>query len=206
MNNEYYSGRDFEKDLVGAIDTKNPAYAARLKQLQALAVNRGWQPNQADALPFEDAMKLTKEFQPWPDSEDPQKAFAKDLRLAVADALKLNNEQDLSRLKFYTAVDGSLDAHHIDFFVILASTAGREEYVAFDITKNPEKDRPVGTDMILVRDIPDPSDPDYNEKEYLAKIDEIAKQTKEVFLSKMTEREIKKRQYKRRPLQPEAQV
>ena len=75
-------------------------------------------------------------------------------------------EEDLEKLKFFTAVDGPLDLHHIDFFFTWQPQKnGPEALVTFDITKNPNKDEPLGrTDVLISDNIPDP---DENEKEYL---------------------------------------
>lgn len=99
-------GTEFEWDIFGAVDTKNPEYQKELKKVV--------KPN--GFVFFRDALKLVKKFQPG-DPRNPERAFARDLRIEIIDQLGLTEEKDMDRIKFYTAIGTPLDKwHSIDGF------------------------------------------------------------------------------------------
>jgi len=184
-----YSGKEYEFDLLGKLDTENPAFRAELKKLQEAAVNRGYHPKQADSLPFREAVALSKKFQP-SDPTNPVREFAKELRLALADKLGLESDEQLDKLKIFTTLGGPLDAHGVDGFVSFICAVGnggeREFLVSFDVTKNPNKDEaPKAAELLIGGDIPDPGDENYKEEEYLKIIDGYAGKMSEILQGKM---------------------
>lgn len=188
-----YTGKEYEYDLLGTLDTESPLFQAELKKLQEAAISRGFHPRQADSLPYKAAVELTKKFQP-SDPTNPQKAFAKELRLALADKLGLESDEQLDKLKIFTSLRGPLDAHGIDGFISFLCPAGKdgeqEVMVSFDVTKNPNKDEVrKAADMLIGGDIPDPSDEGYKEKDYLEIIDRYAGEMAEIIQQKRQQRE-----------------
>lgn len=188
LSQNRYSGKEYEFDLVGEIKIDDPAYKQELAKLQEAVRARGYQPKRSDSLPFREAVELTKKFQPG-DPTNPQKDFAREIRLALAEKLGLENDQEMNRLKFYTSVGSPLDAHGIDgfftFSYIDAQGYPKECVVSFDVTRNPDKDETLRADLLIGGDIPDPSDQGFNEKEYLKKIDEYAAEGSAVLREKM---------------------
>lgn len=189
FNRENYTGKEYECDLLGTIDTADPAFQAELKKMQEAAIRRGYRPGRPDSLPLKEAVALSKEFQPG-DPTNPDKAFAKELRLALAEKLGLESDEQLDKLKIFTSLRGPLDAHGIDGFITFlcpAGESGEEEImVSFDVTKNPDKDEPIkAADMLIGGDIPDPSDEGYKEKDYLEIISKYAEEAAEVIQEKL---------------------
>ncbi len=187
-NQDRYTGSDYEYDLVGKLDAFDPTYQADLKRMQNEARKRGYQTRNIDALPFREAVDITRKHQPW-DPTNPTKDFAKELRLAVAEKFGLEDEKDLERLKFFTAVGGPLDAHKIDCFIAyeVVNKDGKKEYiVSYDITKNPNKDSSSVADLVITGDIPDPTE---NEDEYLKTVDNYAEESINILKKKMAQRE-----------------
>lgn len=186
-----YFGKEYEFDLLGKLDTANPLFQTELKKLQEAAINRGYHPKQADSLPFREAVSLSKKFQPG-DPTNPVRVFAKELRLALADKLGLESDAQLDKLKIFTTLGGPLDAHGIDGFVSFlcpADNGGEKEVmVSFDVTRNPEKDEaPKAADLLIGGDIPDPSDDNYKEDEYLDVIEGYAGKMAQIIQEKRQE-------------------
>jgi hypothetical protein len=183
-----YLGPEYEFDLIGEIKTDDPAYQAELLKLQLEAKARGYNPRQTNSLPFREAIELTKKFQP-SDPTNPQKDFAREMRLSLAEKLNLESDEDMNRLKFFTSVGGPLDAHGIDGFFVFSYTdkdgRTKECAVSFDVTRNPKKDEATKADFLIGGDIPDPSDDGFNEKDYLEKIDDYAEKSAMIFQEKM---------------------
>jgi hypothetical protein len=183
-----YLGPEYEFDLVGSIKTDDPAYRQELAAFQEKVKARGYQPKQANSLPFREAVEITKKFQPG-DPTNPQKDFAREIRLALAERLGLETDEDMNRLKFYTSVGGPLDRHGIDGFFTFSyvDEEGHQKEcgVSFDVTRNPNKDEAPKADFLIGGDVPDPSDKDFKEDEYLKKIDEYAEKGSSIFQVKM---------------------
>lgn len=177
VNANRYFGKEYEFDLVGGVDRENPSYQADLKAKQSAAVARGYRPRQADSLPFREALELSKKFQPG-DPTNPRKAFAKTLRLALAEKLGVKPDEQ-KNIKIFTSIGGPLDAHGIDGFIsyVCPIKDGQEKefMVSFDITKNPDKDaQMMKADLLIGGDIPDSSDEGYNEEKYSGVINNYA--------------------------------
>jgi len=188
MNNRYL-GPEYEFDLADEIKKDDPAYQKELTMSQEKAKARGYQPKQANSLPFREAVEITKKFQPG-DPTNPKKDFAREIRLALAEKLGLESDEEMNRLKFYTSVGGPLDLHGIDGFFTFSyvDKEGRQKEcgVSFDITRNPNKDEAVKADFLIGGDIPDPSDDGFKEADYLKKIDEYAEKSSSIFQEKIS--------------------
>jgi len=117
-------GTEFEWDIFGAVDTKNPEYQ---KELAKVTKQNGFV--------FEhDALKLVKKFQP-EDPRNPERAFARDLRIEIIDQLGLTEEKDMDRVKFYTAIGTPLDKWHgIDGFFEIEEANGQIIRITLDAT------------------------------------------------------------------------
>ena len=138
-------------------------------------------------IPLGEVMNLVKKYQPngW-DPINSSKPFLKDLKLEIGDLLNLP-ENDLDKIKTFTAVDSLLDTHFgVDAFLTLEKDK-KEFFVTYDLTANPNKESTRRYNTILINDFVEPPDPtdsnelkhkqEYNEKEtaYLSKVEEIAK-------------------------------
>lgn len=156
-----YSGREFEYDLFGQADTRNPEY---LEALRRVRKPDGY-------VTYKDAMDLAKKFQPW-DPDNPNKDFFRELLIAVQDRLGIDTGKTSNFVKVYTALKTPLDEQHgVDAFLAVGRE-GRESVVTLDATLNREKqasghkaDLIIGDDFPLVED---------DEKGYLAAIDALA--------------------------------
>ena len=117
MDKIYIGGREgaeFEWDIFGSVDRNNPAYQKELK--------KAMKPN--GFVFYRDALNLVKKFQPG-DPKNPERGFARDLRIAILDELGLTEEKDMDRLEFYTAVGSPLDHWHgVDSFFELRQKLG----------------------------------------------------------------------------------
>jgi hypothetical protein len=125
-------------------------------------------------LPFEKAVKLTREFQPG-DPTNPKKDFANDLRLAIIerleerDFLKPGNEDNV---KFYSALGMPLDIFHgIDAFVEFTDKAGITHRVTLDETTNSAKLEGEHKADIVFAPVPDVIE---EETSYLREIDRLS--------------------------------
>ncbi|MBI4709057.1 MAG: hypothetical protein HY764_02555 [Candidatus Portnoybacteria bacterium] len=164
---EFYSGHDYERDVIGEVDIDDPRYKAELARLRAKAEKEGYELRDKNFLPLPYARELVKKFQPW-DPTNPGKEFLKELRLAMAEKLGLEDEKDMDRLKIFTGARTPLDIFYkTDFYVSLepGKKGQKEQIVTFDLTKDPEKSKTETKADICVEDIvPDPSDPDFDER------------------------------------------
>lgn len=156
-----YTGQEFELDLVGTVTT-DKKYQAELRELGG-DLKTGY-------LPFQQALKLVKKFQPW-DPTNPGKDFLKELRLEVIERLKLPPGQE-DRVKVYTALRSPLDKFHgIDAFVEFKKN-GQTEIATLDISLNPKKQEGYKADLII-DNVPDPKE---DEVGYLKAVDKLAGQ------------------------------
>jgi len=161
---DVYTGKEYERDLVDVINVNDQKYQEKHMQLQERAKERGIILEKADYLPLEDSIKLAMEFQP-ADPTNPRKPFAKEFLLACREKLELDsaNEEDLDRLKFYTAVDSPADIYHgRDAFFIFEDSDKKTYEIGIQVSKNPEKLN--RSDVLIEEDVPDPSDDDFNIK------------------------------------------
>lgn len=116
----HYTGRFFETDNFGESRCKHP------EQYQK----------------YSDAIADVKNNQPG-DPTDPKPRFANNLHTEVATELGLGD--DLSQLRFYTAIGSALDHYHgVDGFFEFG-----EARVTMDITQNPAKEGGYKADIIV---------------------------------------------------------
>ncbi len=163
-------GKRLEYDVLGNIE----------KSFQYSADEAILRKKYGEKVPLMKVMALVKKYQPkkW-DPVNPSKPFLKDLKLEIGDLLKLP-ENDLDKIKTFTAIDSLLDTHFgIDAFLTVEKD-GREFFVTYDLTANPDKKVARHHNTILITDFvesPDSDESKDKEKEavYLSKVEEIAK-------------------------------
>lgn len=159
---EFYSGKELEYDLFGAIDTGNPEYQ---KALKAAAAENGY-------VRRWEAMDLVKKFQSQ-DPTNPQKDFLRELRNSLTEIFDLNDEKEMDRVRAYTAIGSPrptpLDVFHgIDAFITYSDKDG-EYAVTFDASHR-KKEEAVKAD-IIVGEMPDPN---RESEDFLDMVGEIA--------------------------------
>ena len=166
-----YTGNLFESQFIGEADTDNPKYRQALEKAKKEEEKAGMKDGY---IRFRKAMELARQSQTY-DPTNPNKPFARDIRIAFQDLLKLETPEEMDLVRFFTAVGTPLDKlHGVDGFLEYLDPKDRKRYFAtFDLTANPQK-RVYKSDIIVVeKDLPDP---DLRPKEYLEKINELAKQ------------------------------
>ena len=171
------TGDIFEWQFIGQVDTKNPEYQKALWEAQ----------NEEDKEGLKDGYIRFKKFQPY-DPTNPDKPFARDIRIALQELLKLTSDEEMDKVKFYTASGTPLDKFHgVDAFIEYEENPQEDPYRAtFDFTMNPQKQAYKGDIVVIGKDLPDPK---LNPKEYLQKIEELAAR----ILSKMAVREVQEK-------------
>jgi len=173
------TGSLFEEEAVGKVDTKNPEYQQALKKAQEEEAKEGVK---SGYIRFRKALELARKFQP-ADPTNPNKYFSRDLRIALQDLLSLKTEEEMDRVKFYTAAGTPLDTFHgVDAFLEYEDERKQTHRATFDFTANPHKQVYKSDIMVLKNELPDP---DLESQKYLEKIEGYAK---EVF-SKITAEE-----------------
>lgn len=157
-----YTGKMFEEDFVGSIP-KGADYRSALLKLQEKSKKNGY-------VGFNDSVDLVKKFQPW-DPTNPGKDFARDLRIEVIDRLNLAKEEDMEKVRFYTAVGSPLDVFHgVDAFLEYADKEGEIHRVTFDLSLDSEKEERRKADLV-VKEL---SDPQTETEKYLEEVAQIA--------------------------------
>ncbi len=148
---EFYSGRLNESDVLGDFRPTPDG----VKAFKAEAGDRGY-------IARGRAIELVREFTK-EDPTNPGKPFARELRLAVIDELGLEDEGDMDRIRFYSAVGSPLDIFHgVDGWIEFVPDKGSPSMVTIDVTLNPEKLTHKAD--IIVQEVPDPTE---NEKRFL---------------------------------------
>lgn len=169
MPSERYFGTEFEHDLFGTVDVRNPKYQEALKKVSQDA--KGY-------VNYNDSMDLARHFQPAP-PDGPKKEFAKELRNEVADKLGLEDKDVL----FYTAVKTPLDLWHgTDAFLTVKTVEG-EFTVKLDASLRDKEEHKAD---ILVTGVPDPN---LNEDAFTKAIDGIAAEVLRIIETKKKESE-----------------
>jgi hypothetical protein len=159
------AGREFEADLLGTAEINDPKYADEVRKI----VKEIGKPY----IPYRQALELVKNFQSG-DPTNPKKDFLRELRLAVADKLGLETDEDLEGLRAYTAVGTPLDIlHGVDGFISFGAPDKKEGIVTFDVTLQEDKQTGGGKADLIIGDLPDP---DEDEAGYLAAIEKVAEQ------------------------------
>lgn len=148
---EFYSGRLSESDMFGDFQTTPEG----VKAFKVVAGERGYI---ARGQAIELIRKHTKE-----DPTNPTKPFANEIRLAVAEELGLEDDEDLDRLRFYSAVGTPLDVFHgVDGWIEFHMEGGASRIVTMDVTLDPGKTEHKAD--VIVHAVPDPSE---NEKQFM---------------------------------------
>lgn len=164
-----YTGGLFEDQFIGVVDTNNPEYQTELHKAETEEAEQGMDNRY---IRFKKALELTKKFQS-SDPTNPSKPFGRDLRIALQDILKLENEEEMDMVKFYTAVGTPLDKiHGVDAFIEIDGGKEGTFRTTFDLTTNPHK-KAYKSDMVISEE--NLSDPNLEEKEYLRQIEVYAK-------------------------------
>jgi hypothetical protein len=157
-----YSGTEFEYDLFGQADIRNPEY---VKALRAAGADE-----RTGYLPFGKAVDLTKRFQPG-DPSNPKKEYLRDLLFAVQEKLGVDPEDEPDSVRAFTAVGTPLDKFHgVDAFVSKKGERG-DVLVTLDATLRPEKLNEGWKADLMIGDLPSVED---DEDGYLAAIDDMA--------------------------------
>ncbi|HBB49850.1 TPA: hypothetical protein DCZ50_03125 [Candidatus Nomurabacteria bacterium] len=139
-------GKYHEVFSFGKIKTENPQYIRESEKCGGLDAYRKWGC----------AIELVKKYQPF-DPTNPQKPFLKDLKLEMAEVLGLESDEDMDRIKIYTAVNSILDIDFgIDGFIEFEDKDGKIRMLTLDVTRNKAKieDDAFRADM-PIDDIPD---------------------------------------------------
>ncbi|MBI4457790.1 hypothetical protein HY633_02405 [Candidatus Uhrbacteria bacterium] len=158
-----YSGNEFEYDLFGQVDIRDPKYLVELAKATT--------DKQTGYVPFRQAVDLAKKFQPG-DPTNPKKDFLRELRIELVDKLGLETEKDADAVKVFTAVKTPLDAFHgADAFVTFTKN-GKEILVTLDASLR--KDKITGIDKskadVLIGEMPMPEE---DEDAYLQAIENV---------------------------------
>ena len=152
---EFYSGKLNERDMLGEY-RPTAEYIRKYKELS----------KDGKYLPYRQSMDLVREYHQ-EDPTNPSKPFANELRLSIAEELGLETEQDMDRLKFFSAVNsGSLDFHHgVDAWIELLpkDKSERSAIVTMDVTLRETVGKSDKADVIIGQ-VPDPSE---DEKKFM---------------------------------------
>ncbi len=169
----FYSGRELEVDVLGKPKFP-PAYEAAYRRL---AHEKG------GYLPYHQAQALIREFNP-DDPTNPKQDFARDARLAICDALELD-EEDMDSVKFYSAVGTALDIYHgvdgwfeIDCEDLKAGHLHAE--VSLDVTKRADKLDEGHKADVMIGDVAAPDD-----EAYLTAVDKYAGEITRVMIERI---------------------
>ncbi len=161
---DFYTGKMNERDVFGLF---KPTPKFR-EAYRAVAKETGY-------VGYEASLDLVRKHGTQ-DPLNPDKPFANELRLAVIEALGLETEEEMDRVKFYTAVETPADQFHgIDGWIEYETADGRRIVVTVDVTKNPNKDA-WKADVI----IPEISDPSEDEDRFIAQAEEYGQQVASV--------------------------
>lgn len=160
---ESYSGRLYERDCFGE--------AVRTEEFERQSQNpmKGPEGRLSNLEAMYEQVKLAQPGDP----TDPKKGFARDLRLAVSDALGLVGD-DIDGLRFFTAIGTTLDKFEgVDaFFEVVDPTSGKRYRITMDATMNKEKEESGHKADIIIGEVKDPEE---NEAEYLESVENYGK-------------------------------
>lgn len=155
--------------MFGSVSVRDSEYLKTIK-------NMGAQEN--GYLPFNKSIELAKRFQPG-NPENPDKAFLKEILLAVQDELGI--DPDSGSVKAYTAIGTPLDKFHgVDAFLSIEHE-GRKLMVTIDATKRPEKQAGGGKADIIVGELPNP---DEDEEGFLKAVEKIGERISKIMREK----------------------
>lgn len=170
------TGREAEEGFLGLVDGTKKEYRMLLRHHgipEGLLQDAG--EHKLPYISFDDALMMVKAGQPWEDPTNPPKDFLRELRIEVADALGIGQDEEaLERLRIYTAVGSPLDIlHKIDFFIEYEQKDGSISRVKCDLTEDPARKKNMGD--ILVIDANAIGDPVNDDKRYLDALQGLAK-------------------------------
>ncbi len=157
---EFYSGRMNEADVFGRF-RPTPEFAAAFR---AKAKENGY-------VGYEAALDLVRQYGQQ-DPLNPDKPFANELRQAVIEALELETEQEMDRVRFYSAIGTPADKWHgIDGWIEYQTPQGRKIIVTVDVTQNPNKD--VWKADVIIPGVTNPSE---NEDRFIKEAEQYGKE------------------------------
>lgn len=145
-----YTGTELELDTFGKFKA-TADFKAALKEVK----------REGDYAPYEKMLRLIREYDPV-DPTNPDKEFAKELRMAVIEELGLDDEE-WDNIKYHSAVGTILDKMHgVDAFIEYVDPKSDTVVVTvtMDITKNPNKDT-YKADVIINEEIAEPEDDNF---------------------------------------------
>lgn len=176
------SGHLAESEMVGSIDTDDPDYRRAAEQWYGAngglvqKFREGRLSERERAALFSGAWRLIEnlpEYRQRPErTTNPPSPLLRDLRIAVADRLEFVSEEDLDRIKAFTAVGTPIDKHlGIDFFLRVdpKDRARLPIHVSGDYTIEEGKERTRAD--VLVKQLPNP---DTDDEAYVAAVDQVA--------------------------------
>lgn len=169
----FYSGRELEIDAFG-----KPKFGKEYENTyRQLAKEKG------GYLAYNRAQELIKQFYP-EDPTNPSKEFARDLRLAICEALELEGE-DADAVKFYTAVGTALDLYHgVDAWVEIdlddPSRGTLHAEATLDVTKRAEKLEEGHKADVIIGDVAAP-----DQKTYLPQVERYAEEVTELLFTRL---------------------
>lgn len=178
-NNPEKFGKYNEVFPLGKINSADPEYIQESEKCGGLPAYRKWGC----------AIDLVKKYQP-SDPTNPQKPFLKDLKLEIAELLKLESDKDLDRVRVYTAVNSILDIDFgVDALVEFEDDEGKTRMVTFDITLNQAK---IKGDLAANADIVIDNIPDIitEKSKYFEKLSELAEETAKILKTRKPEERI----------------
>lgn len=144
QHREMYSGQMYERDMFGEFKMSKEG-----RQAFKEAATRDGYMRRGQAMDFirEHGME---------DPTNPTRPFANELRLAVAEELGLESNDEMDLLRYYSAVGTPLDVFHgIDGWIEFNN--GRiPRSVTMDVTRNKLKDEHKAD--LIVHEVPDPSE------------------------------------------------
>lgn len=169
------TGKQEEAGLLGVIDGENKEYQRMLREHGITP--ESFENTDFKKLPyvnFTDALEMARAAQPWEDPTNPKPDFLRELRLALADELGIeNDEKALERLRMYTAVGSLLDVKHGKDAFIEYEKEERTFRIYIDVTADPKRKNSIADTVIV--DTRKLGDPVSSEKKYLEEIAETAK-------------------------------
>lgn len=197
------SGRIAEADLFGTVDIHDPAYREAAEQwvskseLLVQKLNaRTLSEREQNAL-LGSAYRLIEnlpEYRNHPERRvNPDRPALRDLRLALAEGLEFQSDEDVDRIEAYSAI-GSIVDHALSldgFFKVRGKTsADLPICISFDYTINKDKNRTRAD--VLIKQLPDP---DLEEDAYVRAIDNAGLAMTREYRRKI---ELRERRFQRR--------
>ncbi len=174
---EYYSGRNLEKDIFGKM-SRSKAYTEAENALTA-EINKQGAGRFVESNEMRDLIKLHYKEKP----TEPRKEFAKDVRFEIADQLGIGTDEEMDRLRFYTAVDSLYDIMSgVDAWIEMDMGDLGVAEVRLDATLNPAKNTRNAKADVVVRKVPRSS---HGEDAYLNVVERYGEQIAKLLKKRM---------------------